>query len=476
MSIRFTIMNIPKALAFLLFSSSAITLLTSCDKGFKDDNYSAYFGGEVSNPTNPYVLFCKDAEVIDTIPLKQDNTFFIKFDSLAPGLYSFRHEPEYQYVYFDKNDSLMVHINSKNFDESIVFCGRGDEKNNFLMETYLKNEADKNNMFAVFDYDLNKFNKTIDSSYKESKRFYSNSKEKIKWSESFDTYAKAMVDFHYFSKKEVYPGIHKLRTGKDNIDKLPKNYYAFRKEINFNDPDLATFSPFIAYLTNLLANVSEIKYHNHYNEIDKDLKTNLNKLTIADTLIKNKKIKNIILNTIAFNYLLEDQNMVNNQAFLETYRKYSTDKKTKNEILKIGNTIQLLKPGNTLPKVNLVDLNGHIIATDSILQKKTVIFFYTENAESHMEAAHKNAIALKMLHPDYQFIAINLDDNQSMWKKLLSNYTFNGILEYRCANFEDLKSKWVITKIHRTFVLDQNGIIKNAFTNLFEANFEENLK
>ena len=107
--------------------------LFSCGKKFKDDNYVAYFGGEVTNPTNPYVLFCKDSEIVDTIPLSKENTFFIKFDSLSPGLYSFKHEPEYQYIYFEKNDSLMVSINSKDFDQSIVFSGRGEEKNNFLM-------------------------------------------------------------------------------------------------------------------------------------------------------------------------------------------------------------------------------------------------------------------------------------------------------------------------------------------------------
>jgi peroxiredoxin len=469
-------MSIPKALAFLLFSSSVLTLLSSCNEEFKNDNYTAYFGGEVSNPTNRYILFCKDAEVIDTIPLKQDNTFLFKFDSLAPGLYSFKHEPEYQYVYFDKNDSIMVQMNSKNFDESIVFCGRGDQKNNFLMETYLKNEEDKNQMFTTFDYEFDKFSKLIDDSYKLSNQFYSSQKEKIKWSDSFDTYAKAMIDFHYYSKKEIYPSIHKVRTGEDDFDKLPKDYYAFRQKIDFNNPDLATFSPFIVYLTNLLSNVSEIKYHNHYNEHDKALKTNINKLTIADTLIKNKKIKNTIFNNIAFNYLLEDQNMVNNEAFLQVYSKYSTDKETKGEILKIGQAIYLLKSGNTFPNVNLIDVNGHTTSSNALLQKKTVVFFYTKNAETHMVAAHKKAIAFQAVHPDYQFLAINLDKDQSKWKELLSNYNFNGIKEYRCTNFDDLRLKWAITKINRTIVLDQNGRINNAFTNLFEAQFEKNLK
>ena len=138
-----------------------ICLLTSCKKDFSGDNYIAYFGGEVANPTKPYVLFCKNNVVLDTIPLNKDNTFFKKFDSLTPGLYTFKNEPEYQYVYFDKNDSIKVHIDSKDFDESIIFCGRGDQKNNFLMDMYLKNEKDKNNMFEVFDYNFDKFNNYI---------------------------------------------------------------------------------------------------------------------------------------------------------------------------------------------------------------------------------------------------------------------------------------------------------------------------
>ena len=123
-----------------LFSVATLGLLCSCNKEFSSDNYVAYFGGEVVNPKSNYVLLLKDDEIIDTLFLNEKNQFFKKFDSLAPGMYTFKHDPEYQSVYFDKNDSLMVRINSVDFDESIVYCGRGDEKNNFLMELFLKNQ------------------------------------------------------------------------------------------------------------------------------------------------------------------------------------------------------------------------------------------------------------------------------------------------------------------------------------------------
>ena len=229
------------------------------------------------------------------------------------------------------------------------------------------------------------------------------------------------------------------------------------------------------YLSHMLNNVATIHYHNHFTPLDLALKTNINKLNIADTLIKNKTVKNTILNNIAFTYLLEDQNMVNNQKFLETYHKYSTDRSKKNEILKIGNAIQLLKVGNALPKVELVDRNNQLISSDDFTKKKTVIFLWTDNLSSHMMAAHKKIMTLKAKYPDYQFIGINLDKDQKLWKAQLEKYRFNDITELRCTNFEDLKANWAIMKVHRTLILDENGLIKNAFTNLFDVQFEKEL-
>lgn len=453
-----------------------LTVLSSCNKEFAGDNYVAYFGGEVANPTNPYVLFCKDNLVLDTIPLNKDNTFFKKFDSLAPGLYTFKHEPEYQYVYFDKNDSLKVSIDTKDFDESIVFCGRGDRKNNYLMEMYLRNEKDKNNMFVVFDYDFKKFNSHLEKTNTANKAFYSKKKEEIKWDDEFDVYANALYEFPYYTKKEIYPIIHKMRTGKDVIEQLPANYYDFRKKVDYSNEGLTDFSPFVMYLNHMLNNVSTVKYHNHFSQVDLELKTNINKLNVADTLIKNEKVKNIVLNNIAFQYLLEDQNMVNNKEFLEIYHKFSTDKSKKNEILKIGNAIQLLTQGKTLPEVKLQDTSGKTISSNDVIKRNTVFFFWSEKSNSHFVLSHKKVLALHEKYPNYDFVAVNLDKSAEQFKRILSNYNFKNIIELHCTNFEDLKAKWAITKVHRTIVVNADKTIKNGFTNMFDVNFVNELQ
>ena len=95
---------------------------------------------------------------------------------------------------------------------------------------------------------------------------------------------------------------------------------------------------------------------------------------------------------------------------------------------------------------------------------------------SHLLAAHKKAIELQKRYPNYEFVAINLDRDYDTWKKALTKYDFGPIRQYHCSNFEDIKSKWAITKVHRTLIINKDKTIKNGFTNMFDIRFEEDLK
>lgn len=456
-------------LYILLFSC-----FTSCKKEFEAADYVAYFGGEIQNPQNNYVVFLKDNEVIDTIYLDKNNRFMHKFDSLAPGLYTFKHEPEYQYVYFDKNDSLMVRMNAFDFDNSIVFCGRGDEKNNFLMEMYLKNEADKATMYDVFDRNVKQFIKNIDSSFAIRKSFYLKRKAEIGWDETFDAVAKASLDFHHITKKEIYPYAHQFRTGENIRKALPSDYYTHRKEVNFENDDFTNYSPFIKYISMMLTNMAHEKNKGDFDE--NSIENNIEKLNITNSLIKNEKVKNVVLNNVALMYLLEDQNMYNNTKFIERYLQLSTDAQLEKEIRTIYNSVQNLKVGNKLPEIELVDANNQKVTLSSKINKPTVLYFWTTHAESHMAVAHQKINDLKVKYPNYNFIAINIDDTQPNWNNALKKYKLNVANELHASDFETIRNKWVITKVHRIIILNADGTIKNGFANLFDLNFETNLQ
>ena len=457
-----------------LLSIISLGLFSSCDKKHSVEDYTAYFGGEVLNPHVNYVLFMKDNNVIDTLFLDAKNRFLHKFDSLTPGLYSFVHYPEYQNVFFDKNDSLMVIINSKDFDNSIVFCGRGDEKNNFLMEMYLANEKDRSSMYDVFFRDSKEFIKNVDSSFVIRKKLYEKNKEKIQWNPSFDSLALVALNLPHFNKKEMYPYAHKFITGHNIINELPKNYYEHRTKVDLNNAAFANYNPFVKYVTSLLNNQT---FTDNKGDIDEfGLENSIKKLNIADNLIKNSKIKNIVLNRMAFRYLMEEQNINNNKEYIDRYLKLSTDKKMQSEIKGISNNIKKLTAGNKLSNESFVNEKGESVDLSKIIKNQTVIFFYSTKAQSHLIGVHKKVMAYKQKHPNIDFIGINIDDSKDDWLKKLTEFNHKNILEIHAVDFEKLKENWVIYNNHRTILLNADGTIKNAFVHLFDVNFEDCLK
>uniref|UniRef100_UPI00404A58F8 thioredoxin-like domain-containing protein n=1 Tax=Flavobacterium sp. TaxID=239 RepID=UPI00404A58F8 len=449
-------------------------VFTGCEKEFTDENFTAYFGGEIINPSTDYVLFLKNNEVIDTLFLDENRRFFKKFDSLAPGMYTFKHEPEYQYIYFDKNDSIMVRINSLEFDESIVFCGRGDEKNNFLIDLYLKNQADRKNSFDDYDLPVDVFLAKLDSTQQQILSYYDAKKTELGWCDRFDSYVKTNIDLGSFTKKEIYPMIHNLRTGNESSVDFPADYYAHRKNIDFEHADLMHYSPMVRYLSHMLSNISyQEVIKKNIPEIDKSLEMGLIKLHIADTLFKDATVKNRVLDQITFNFLLEDQNIHNTEKMLLLYNQLSTNNSKKSEIKKIEDAIQKLTKNELLPTIKLVRHDSTFVESNLALNKKSVIIFWTENAETHLAAIHRKANIFSQSHPAYQFVFINIDTSHDDWRDHLAKYKNEKYHYYKAVDFEKLKSEWVITKLHRTIILDEKGRIDNAFVNLFDARFND---
>jgi hypothetical protein len=329
-------------------------------------------------------------------------------------------------------------------------------------------------MYDNFDKDVKSFIKNIDSSYAIRKSFYLKRKAEIGWDENFDLVAKASLDFHHITKKEIYPYAHQFRTGENIRTKLPSNYYEHREDVDFENALLTNYSPFIKYVSVMLNNVSLQKDHLDLDE--NSLENNIEKLNITDTLIKNQKVKNVVLNNVAMMYLLEDQNMYNNQKFIERYLQLTTDSKNKKEISEIYNSVQNLKVGNRLPTIELVNTENKPVDINTIITKPTILLFWTSHAESHFIASHKKISDLKVKYPEYDFVAVNVNDNAMNWQNSLKKYNFEGIKELHAVDFETIRKQWVITKIHRIIILNSDGTIKNGFANLFDVNFEQNLK
>lgn len=440
----------------------------SCQKKASNTNdMSAYFGGKISQAKSSYVLFCKDNNVLDTLFLDRNNEFGKKFESLQPGMYIIKYGNNTKYVYFDKNDSLHLRINGKDFENLSSFYGTGKEKNNFLLELFSKVRSDHNRFDMLFDKDYKTFIRNAQSMRDARMAMYLRRKTEIGWDNDFDHYVKAIIDFAYYTQLEAYSYL-RLKNENNQSEELPEDYFAFRKKIDFNDESFAEFKPFTRYLSVLLSSITYEK--SLHSALDK----NLFRMNIVDSLISNDKVKNKVLNNLAYSYLLEDQTINNNNVFLKKYVEMSSDSIQINEIKKLQQSINAFTKESKLKDFDFRDRDMKIIKLLDTISKPTVITFWTKNALNHFKKSNDQIALIQQKHPEIQFVSINIDNDENVLKMFESLFPRHSNIYLQATDFEELRDQWVILRLNRAIYINKNGYIVEGFINIFDDQLKLN--
>ena len=447
---------------FSLVSILSVLGLCSCESKKNDPtDQSAYFGGKINQPKSNYVLFCKDNTVMDTLYLNDDNEFGKKFDFLNPGMYIIKYGNNNKYVYFDKNDSLYLRINTQDFENLSSFYGNGSEKNNFLLELFAAIKDDNNNTDHIYKKTYKYFKRSTDSLRDTRTAMYLRRKTEIGWSNDFDQYAKAVIDYTNYSRLEGYSFIKKRYSNLNN-DTLPDDYFNYRKNINFNKEEFSEFKPFTKYLAILLSSIT------HKKEIKNPLEKGLMRLQIVDSLVTNKKVKNKVLHDLAYNYLLEDQNIENNNVFIKKYVSLSNDEIQKKEIKDLLVNINSFKKESPLKDFTFRDRDLKSIYLKDTINKPTLIYFWSKNSMAHFKKANERIEELQNKYPKIEVISINIDNDKRVLQLLNQMVTNPNTIYLQTEDFETLSDKWIILRLNRAIYLNSNGTINNGFINIFD--------
>ncbi|WP_308993616.1 hypothetical protein QLS71_018140 [Mariniflexile litorale] len=457
-----------------------VLTLFNCKKNGNnsEDNY-AYLGGEIMNPNSDFVIISKSDVVIDTIKLDSKNRFLYKVTNLKEGLYTFYHGGEIQMVLLESTDSLHFRLNTLEFDESLVFTGKGDKKNNYLINEFLENEIQEKKIFKFCQLKPQVYENRVDS----LKAFKSNKLKafKTKYSPSplFDKIAQANIDYNYYSSKEVYPFVHHGHNKAEILKSLPSNFYDYRKTINYNDgffKEHNHYNSFLRYSVNNLALKEHLDHSNDDVFKRNSLCYNLDRLKLIDSLISNKTIKNELLYYFTANFLTKSTNTENNDAILSVYLSKSSDETAKNEIKRFATSLNNLKEGGQFPEIKIVDYKNTEFDINSLIKTPTVICFWSNTYYNHFKESHYKLNELKMKYPEVKFIVINIDDfGLDRPKASLKENRFKFKDEYQFKNPKESIEALAIQPMTKTIVIDKHQKIVYSNTNIFSINFEEQL-
>ena len=427
---------------------------------------ATYFGGEIINPKNDFVLIYKDEVLVDSVALDENNRFLYQFKNFTPGLYHFNHE-EYQYVFIEPKDSILFRLNTIDFDESLTFSGRGADKNNFIINTFLANENHEAKARKLYKLPAKKFCDRISAELQQRLNMLDMYQERYEFSNEFKNVANAHIKYHYYKIKEHYP-----RYNKTQVDSINENeFYAFRKDINYNTGNLGSFYPFYEYMYALIDNISSKKMKQVSNHPDIFTSYNI-KVNIIDSLVQNQDSKNQLLKNTALNYLSKVECKKHAQKILEKFKAHNTNDESEKQITKLVTNISRLSKGNNLPDFNVISLNNETSNIKQLIDKPTVIYFWTSKNPRHLKSSHLKAKYFEE-NSKYQFISISLDDSKDTWKNLTTKFNFEDeyILEKPYHTKEDL----LIQNISKIYVLDENAKILSADLNIFDTKFLQKL-
>lgn len=451
-----------------------IAAFVSCQHPSGGDHVVTWIGGEIVNPKTDYVIVFKDECAMDTIQLDRNNYFMFEGVDLKEGLYSFQHH-EYQVFYIEPGDSIMLRVNTVDFDESLTYSGKGAEKNNFLIEMFLLNETENSLMPELYLLSPAEFEARMDSMKAVRLDIYNNFIAKHKPGKNFDEIALANINYDFYSKKEIYTSaISGKKLG--NEEPFPEDFYDYRKEIDLGNANLRSYYPYYRFLNRYFDNLAYEQYGNG-NYLERySFAHGVHKMKIIDSLITDDLLKQNMLRTAAGRYLLNARVEKNMKAMLDLFMEMNQNKEHRREISDLAEATMNLTTGNHIPNVMLRTADNTVKDLHSIFNKPTVLFFWSSQSVKHYKNIHNRADELREAYPEYDFIGINTDINYAKWISIVRNARYNPTLEFQFDDIDDAEKKLVINWVNKAIIVDKNGMIIEGNTNLFNRYIEGQLR
>ncbi len=406
----------------------------------------------------------KGDKALDTIYLNKNNTFSTRLDYIKEGLYSFKHGPEYQYIYLEPKDSIIIRLNTWDFDESLVFSGKGAEKNNFLLSIYIQNEKENNTFYPNYNLKPQEFlNKTATIESLNQHLYTQLTDTGVELSSKFKELAKVAVSFPIYLRKEIYPYMHKNRFQLDSLPTLPTNYYDFRKKININNQDLIDFAPYHNYVNNYLNSLVYNKCDGKENKTERILNTIVANITVEE--LKNR----LLYQAIYGDFRNSRHSCCINENALTIFNKNCTDKTLLDQINSLAEDCDNNKNQSPFKDFEIIARDNTISTIKTILKnKKSVVYFWSPEKMS-AEMLIRRVAYLKNKYPSLKFVGINMKPTKkgSKTKQFLNN-------QYVLSD-KSFGNKLIKSKEPRTILIDKNGIVTNSFTYLSSPYFEKQL-
>lgn len=449
-------------------------ILVSCKKN-KNSDYT-FLKGFFPNAKDSLVVLYHNNKPIDTIFLDKDKKFLLSLEIDEAKLYHFELDNNYQYIYLEPKDSLVISANTLNFYQSMSFSGKGSVINNFILQQMNDSEKESFTLKKYGSLFPNEYKRKMDSVYGAKMQKYDaflNRNPEL--SKNAKNIALVSLTFSIYKEMEAYTFVHQKNNQNSVKDSLPKDFYNYRKNINFNDSFLKYYRPYYGYMVMFVNNLAfkNSALKSNYSNVNKEEEFHLKKIKIIDSIFPLGSLRDNLYRNAAYAYVFNTQNNRECECYIEEFNKYNQHNQHKSELDLFFKSTLALQKGNIPPDFEIIDLKGnHTTLLQTLKPEITIYYFWSVNQTEMSSLIFNRVLQLKDLFPEIRFVGIDVGQNIDEWYKQ-APFTVQGVEQFHSTDFTDLSRKFLIDNISKCFILGGDTRIISAFESIFSPNIEK---
>jgi thiol-disulfide isomerase/thioredoxin len=410
--------------------------------------------GKIENPNSDSLVIRDKADItLHKIKLRADHTFLDTI-RVKPGYYSIFDGTEQTQVYLKPGFVLNLSLNTKQFDETIVYKGKGANENNFLAKKALAEES-----FGILNYygyygklEEKAFLKLTDSLHDVMSNLVNQYKNEA--DKDFMLKESKALEFGRLYKWMNYESMHRFLT--DNKEfKVSPEFPDYVKYLDLSDESLLDVEFYTSLIEGHLYDLTSkaIKgndsadYYGIYlgfvaTEIKSPVARELLAYNVGKWRLSNVKKLDPVYTRL--------KTLISNESYMkEVDAKYAKLKK--------------IQQGAVSPAFILNDINGKEVSLESLKGKLVYIDIWA----TWCLPCIKEIPALKALEEHYkgrdiQFVSICKSDEIERWRSMVKEKELGGIQLFapdpKMSFFED----YLVDGIPYFILLDKEGRIIKA--------------
>lgn len=439
--------------------------------------------GEIVNPQSGYIRIFHNNTLLDTVPLDKKRNFYYRFsDDFEDGLYVFQHDYDNRYetqtFYIEKGDSLQLRLNTREFDESLMFSGSNAEANNFLMSLFLENQNNSKILPNYYRIEPSDYIGKIDSIKAKQSKGLKKLRDDQKISKEFKKFAESIIEYANYDLRERYFFLVNKYNRKYK-DLLPGDFLDYRKSADFNDEGLQSHYIYQYFLDDYLKNAGVEKCIAQWDEWGCfDLRTEKNlsaRFQVADSLFSLKTLRSRFLTSFGARLVVLAQEEETVDSLLDVIKKSENfDSAQYKQVEQLAEVQKRQFIGN-ISELDLMLPTGEKAAIKKLLSRPTVFYYWSIYYESHHKNQHEKMQDLRMRYPQIKFVGINIDKKEdSRWLESLDTYQYDLTFEYQLVCPPDERNLYR-NYLNKIVFVDKNGEVIDNNLNLNDSGFEEDL-